>query len=166
MSHSAAESQSSDASGGDDSRRNRKPEGVRCVVHVGPGAAAANAHRPGCRVYMDVPDEGEINNQAIVTDSQASGVVAAAADGHPQVLLVPEANGGDDIGDIGAFCDQPRFAADHAVVYLPRLLVTRVGGLDQLAPELTFKLIYCFLLHGFILSRNIRAIFTLRGEPF
>src|SRR4051812_6473463 len=56
MSHSAAESQSSDASGGDDARRNRKPEWVRGVVHVGPGATAANAHGPGRRVYVDVPD--------------------------------------------------------------------------------------------------------------
>src|SRR6185436_6736195 len=106
----------------------------------------------------------EINDQAIVTDSQTSGIMAAAADGHPQVLIVPEANGGDNVGHIGAFCDQARFAADHAVVYLPRLLVTRVGGLDQLAPELTFELIYCFLLHGFILSWNVPAIFNLRDE--
>src|SRR5436190_16505794 len=136
---------------------------MRCVVHVGPGATAANANGPGRRVNMDVPDEGEIDDQAIVTDSQTSGIVAAAADGHAQVLLVPEANGGNDVGHIGASCDQARFTADHGVVDFPRLLVTRVGGLDQLAPELSFQLIYGFLLHASILRPDPSVPCSLCG---
>ena len=36
------------------------------------------------RIHMDVPDQGEVDDQAIVTDAQSAGVVAAAADRNAQ----------------------------------------------------------------------------------
>src|SRR5450631_1377933 len=44
--HAAAQSQASHASRRDDSRRDREPEGVRCMVNIAPGAAATDAYSP------------------------------------------------------------------------------------------------------------------------
>ena len=51
------------------------------------------------------------------------------------------------IGHIHAPGDQERLAADHSVVDLARLLVLRVGGINQLAAKLTLECTDRLFLH-------------------
>ena len=148
VSHAAAKRQPSHAGGGNDSGRHGQSKRMRRVVNIAPGATAANAHGLCRWIDMNILDEGEIDDQAVVTDSQPSGVMSAAANRNPQTVLPAEANGGDHVGHVSALGDQTWFAADHGVIDFARFFIARVGGLDQLAPELTFELSNGFLLHG------------------
>ena len=87
VSHAAAEGQAADAGGRDDSGRHGEPEGMRGMVNVAPGATAAYAHGPCRRIDVNVLDGGEIDDQAVVANSQTSGVVAAAPNRNPEILL-------------------------------------------------------------------------------
>jgi hypothetical protein len=168
VSHAAAEGQASNAGRRDDSRRHSESKCMRCVVNIAPGATAPHAHSPCRGIDMNVLDEGEIDDQAVVADSQASGVMAPASNRNPQILLPAETNGGNYVGHVGALGDQARFTANHGVIHFALFLVARVGGLDQIAPELTFEFSDSFLLHSFLhIRKNIAdSISTLRWETF
>ncbi len=120
---------------------------MRRVIHIAPGASATHAHGSRRRIDVHVLDGRKVDDQAVVADSQAASIMASAADGHAHIVLPPETYRGNHVGHVGAFGDQARFAADHRVVDLARLVVTRVRGFDQLAPELSFQLSNSFLLH-------------------
>jgi hypothetical protein len=123
---------------------------MRCVINIAPGATATHTDSPCRWIDMNVLDEGEIDDQAIVADSQTSGVMAPASNRNPQIMLPAEMNGGNHVGHVSALGDQTRFAANHGVIDFALLLVARVGGLDQITPELTFEFSDSFLLHGFL----------------
>ena len=72
--------------------------------------------------------------------------MSTAANRNPQVIFPAEANGGHDVGHVGAPGDEPRLAADHSVVNFPLFLIAGVGWLDQLSPELAAKLVDRVLL--------------------
>ncbi len=82
-------------------------------------------------------------------------------------MLPAEMNGGNHVGHVSAPGDQTRFAANHSVIDLARFLVPRVGGLDQLTPELTFELSDDFLLHDLVQNQETSgSISTLPWEAF
>ena len=89
---------------------------------------------------MDIFDRREIDDQAVIADPEAAGVVSAAANRDPQIILAAEADSGHDVGHVGAAGDQPWLSADHRVVDFAGLLVDCVSRLDQLAPELSAEL--------------------------
>ena len=47
--------------------------------------------RSARRVHMDVADRREVDDQAVVADAEPAGVVPAAANRNPQLILSPEA---------------------------------------------------------------------------
>src|SRR5947208_2999572 len=73
----------------------------------------------------------KVDHQPVVTNAQPTRVVSAAAHGDPQPGFPPEGEGGDYVRHVRAFGDQARLAADHRVVDFARVLIGRVGGLDQ-----------------------------------
>ncbi len=120
-------------------------ERVGGMIDIAPAAAAADAHRPRGRVHVDVADGREIDDQAIVADAEPAGIVAAAADRNAQLILAAETYRGHDVRHIGALGDQPRLAADHRIVNLPRVLITRVFRLNQFSAKLAAELRHCLL---------------------
>jgi hypothetical protein len=123
---------------------------MRCVVNIAPGATATHTRSPCRWIDMNVLDVGEIDDEAIVADSQATCVVASAANRNPQLLLPAEMNGSDYVGYVSAIRDQTRFATDHGIIDLARFFITRVGGLDKITAELIPELNNRFLFHGFL----------------
>src|SRR4029077_3602104 len=148
MSHPASQSEATHTGCRDNSRWHGEAKWVRRMVHITPHASAANAHRSGCGIDVNVFDTRQVNHQAIITNSQPTGIVASTAYRYQQVILPGEMNGGNDIRNISAHSDEPRFAADHRVIHFACFVVTRVGGFNQLATELASELSNGFLVHG------------------
>src|SRR6266498_5612130 len=165
--NATAQSQAANASRRDDSGRNSEPECMGGVVNVAPTAAAAHSHSSCCRIDMNKLNPGQIDDQAIVADPQATGIVASTSNRYLERMLLPEMNGGHHIGHVCAKSDQARLLADHGVVHFARLVVFRVGGFNQLATELIPELSYGFL-HGVLLIRGrfTDSIATLHCEAF
>ncbi len=77
----AAEREPADAGRRDDAAGGREAVLAGGAVHLAPGAAAADANGPRLRVDLDVPERGEVDDDAVVDRAEAAAVVAAAADG-------------------------------------------------------------------------------------
>ena len=93
----AAEGEAADAGGRDDPARRRQPVLVGRGVDFAPDAAAADPHRAGLRIDLDVLQAREVEDDAVVTGPQAGAVVAAAADREQELVVAGE---GDDLGDV------------------------------------------------------------------
>jgi hypothetical protein len=150
VSNAAAEGQASNAGRGDDSRRHSESKCMGCVVNIAPGATATHTRSPCRWIDMNVLDEGEIDDEAIVADSQTSCVMASAPNRNPQLLLPAEMNGSDYVGHVSALGDQTRFATDHGVIDFARFFITCVGGLDKITAELIPELNNGFFFHSFL----------------
>ena len=131
--------QPGDAGARDDARRHGQAEGVGRMVHIAPLAARAHQHGARGRIHPHVVDGRQIDDQAVIADAQSGRIVPAAADRNPQVIGLRHPHGGDHIGDVGTFGDQPRLAIDHGVVDFPRLVVTGIFGFEHGAAELAAK---------------------------
>ena len=141
VSDAAAERQAGDASGGNGSGGHGQPERVGGVVHFPPNASASDAHALRLGVHPHVAHRGQINDQPVVANSQAAGIVAAASDGSEQMTLATEFHCGHHIGYIGAPRDQQRPLVDHAVIDFAGFPVSGIVAPDQLSAQLGFELI-------------------------
>ena len=105
------------------------------MVDVAPERSAADEDGLLLRIDAHVSHGRQIDHQAVVTDPEADGVVAAAANRHEQVLLAGEVHRRLDVGDIRAPRDEPGPPIDHRVVDLAGLVVLRVARRDELPAQ-------------------------------
>src|SRR4029079_8028358 len=91
------------------------------------------------RVHADVFDSRQVDDQGIVSNAEASRVVAAAANGDEHLVLPTPVHGRDDVGDIRAVRDQPGTPVDHRVVNLAVGIVAWVARLDDGTAEAGFQ---------------------------
>jgi hypothetical protein len=89
----------------------------------------------GCRVYRRAAQATEIDHECVIPDTQTASVVSCSADGERDAALPREVDAGDHIGDVGAANDGSRSPVDRSVVDGPGLVVARVGGERESAPE-------------------------------
>jgi hypothetical protein len=115
------------------------------MIHIGPRAACAHEHSARGRIHSHVLDRRQVDDQAVIADAQACGVVPPATDRNPQAVGFCHPNRGDHVGHIGALRDEPWPAIDHPVINFPRLLIRRILGFDNCAPELAAKFGDCLL---------------------
>ncbi|HVQ20931.1 MAG TPA: hypothetical protein VMS23_07785, partial [Terrimicrobiaceae bacterium] len=114
-----------------------------------PRAATSYSHCLGGRFHARVVDQGEVDNQAVVTHSQSARVVAAASNRNQELVLAAKIDGRDHIGDVRAAGNQPWPSINHPVVNLAGLIIPFVLRLDQLSAKFRTESIYCFLSeHG------------------
>jgi hypothetical protein len=126
---------------------------MHCVVDIAPGATAAHAYGPCCRIDTNVLDGGKVDDQAIITDAQTTGIVAPASNRNPQILFAAEMDGRHYVGYVGTLRDQTRLAIDHGIVDFALFLVFLGGRFYQITAELTLEFIDIFLLHVFLSFR-------------
>jgi hypothetical protein len=81
--------------------------------------------------------------------------MAAAPNRDAHIMFPGEMYGRHHVGDIGALGNQTRLAIDHRVIHFALFVVTRVGRLNQIAPELTFEFEYILRLHCFLHSGHV-----------
>jgi hypothetical protein len=116
------------------------PSGRQAVAGGGPvefppGDPALRPDGPPYRVDPDALHRREVDHQAAVGDRQASDAMAAAANGHLNILLAGKIHRVHHIGDGPAPGDERGALVDKAVVHPTGFLVHRVGGVDQLTSE-------------------------------
>ena len=119
----AAQREPAHAGRGNDATGDGQAEGVGGVVNVAPGAASPDSDGSGGGIDVHVADEREIDDQTIIADSQPSGVMSATPNRNQEAVLAPEVDRSNDIGYVGAACDQGGVPVDHAVVDLAGSLI-------------------------------------------
>src|SRR5207237_10568145 len=103
-----------------------------------PGQHAPQPSDSGLAITARIADEREIDDQAIIADSQPSGVVSSTPDGNEEVVLTTEVDRRNDIGHIGTSRDQGGMLVDHAVVDFAGCVVALIIGLDEFSPQARF----------------------------
>ena len=127
MPDTTAKRQTADAGRGDNPGRHGKTECVSRVIHVSPKRPATTADRLLCRIHVNIPNAGQIDDQAVITHAETACVVTSAPDGHQQLVFTGEIHCGDDVCNILALRDRLRPAVDHAVVNLAGIVVARIS---------------------------------------
>ena len=90
MPDSAAQSQSANACCRNDSARSSQPEHMRSMIHIAPDASAADCDSASRRIDSRVLDRRKINHETVITNSQSTCIVTAAADGDEQIVISGE----------------------------------------------------------------------------
>ena len=130
----SAEGDPSDPGGRDDAAGCCQPEGVGGVVQIARAARPLRRGRCDSTGSTRTPFIAERSiTRPSSTRAKSGAVVAAAADGHDDVVVAREIDRGDDVGDVGALGDERRALVDHRVVDGAGLVVARVAALDEIA---------------------------------
>jgi len=153
-----AESEARDAGAADDTERDREPEGVRGVVHVGGRTARLDAHRTSTRIHADALHTREIDDETAVAASQAGTVVPPTTYCNHELLVATEVHRGDDVGGIRAASDQPRSLVDHAVVQGAHLVVVRIRRINETSTKAGDRCLGHLLLLGTGLAFDVECV--------
>jgi hypothetical protein len=122
----AAEGEPTDTGRGHDAARAREPVKLSLAVVVAPRRAALSPRAARARVDVDRPHGGQIDHETTVADGVARNVVSAAADGDLEAPLSAEANRRLDVGGAVTAGHEGRPPIDQAIVYTPRVVVSRI----------------------------------------
>ena len=60
------------------------------MVNIAPRGTTTHTHSPRCRIDLNILHEREIDDQAVVANSQSSGVMASASNRNSQIMLPSE----------------------------------------------------------------------------
>src|SRR5437016_672968 len=129
MPDSSAQCQSADASRRNNSAWSREPEDMRRMIDIAPGASSAYDCRARRRVNARVFHWREVDDEAVITNSQASRVMSSTADCQKQILVSRKIYRLNYIRDVGTASYQPRPFVDHCIVHFAGVVVTLVARL-------------------------------------
>ena len=96
--------------------------------------------RPASVSTSTLPHPRQVDHQAVVDRAVPGGVVAAAADGDLEVVLLAEGQGGRHVVGIQAACDRGRVPVDQQVEAGARALVLAIALHEDVARERIAKL--------------------------
>src|SRR5690242_6233347 len=140
MADTAAQRQSANARGGDDSAGRRHPEDMRGMIDIAPGATAADSDRARRWINTRIFYRTQIDDQAVITNSQASRVMAPATDRDQNIILSREIYRTNYVRYICATRDETRLLVDHPVIHLASFIIVLVSRLDQFAAQVCFEI--------------------------
>src|SRR5438874_6594464 len=129
MPDSPAQCQSADASRRNNSARSGEPEDMRRMIDIAPGAASAHGCRARRRVNARVFDRCEVDDQAVITNSQASRIMSSTADCQKQILVSRKIYRLNYVRDVGTAHYQTRFFVNHSIVHFAGVIVTLIARL-------------------------------------
>ena len=133
--HSAAQRESADTGLRNYAAGDRQAEDVCFAVEIAQRGAALNANGGVCRIHMDRPHAGKIDDQAIVAKGAAAHVVTPAADGRQLTVFASEIDSVHDVGHARAAGDEPGPFIDAGIPDLAGVVVAGVLRFEQLATE-------------------------------
>src|SRR6478672_8692142 len=108
MADSSAEGQSADTRRRNNSAGRRHPEYMRGVIYIAPGTPAAHGDSASCWINTRIFYRAQIDDQTVVTNSQASRIMTAASDRQEQIILSREIHRSDYVCYIHAARDETR----------------------------------------------------------
>src|SRR6266478_8117598 len=108
MPDSSAQRQSTHASRRNNSARNGETEDMRRMIDIAPRASSAYDYRTCRGVNACVFNRREVDNEAVITNSQASSVMSSTADCQKQILVSRKIYRLNYIRDVGTASYQPR----------------------------------------------------------
>src|SRR5262249_6862494 len=85
-------------------------------------------------------DRRKIDHQTVVTNSQPTRIVAAAANRNKQIVVSREVYGTNHIGHVYAPRDQARLFVDHSIVNLSSFIVILIAWFDQAPTQVSFEI--------------------------
>src|SRR5579885_965177 len=135
MSQASAEGKSSNAGSGNNPARHCQTKDMRGMIDITPRVTSSNAHRFRLGINLHIADEREVDDQAIITDSQPSGIVASAPYGNQEIVLARKVDRRNDVGHIRAVHNQSGMPVNHAVVDFTRCLISSISWLDEFASQ-------------------------------
>ena len=112
-----------------------QPERMSRVVDVAEQRAALDPRGSSAGSTRTPAHPREIDDEAVVDGAEARRAVPAAADRDVESLVAAEADGRDDVGDIGGRTIERRTPVDHAVLDAPGVLVAGVFRADDVPAE-------------------------------
>ena len=110
------------------------------MIDVAPNASAADCDGARCRINARVFDPRQIDDEAVVTNSQTSRVVTATTDRKQEIIVSGEIYRMNYVCYVCTICHQTRLFMDHAVVNLPSFIIILVARLYQSAPQVRFEI--------------------------
>ena len=131
----AAEGETGDARVRHDPGRDRQPERLRCAIELAEVHAGLDLREAVPRLDPDALQRGQVDDQAVVAEREATHAVPAAPHRHPQVVLARESHRAPDVRRVRTPGDEPRPPVDRAVPDRARLVVSLVRRGDQPAVE-------------------------------
>jgi hypothetical protein len=130
-----AERKPSDSGRPNDAAGRDQAAGLRRGVEVEPGRAALGASEPCVDIDLDLPHPREVDHEAVVDGTMSGRVVAAAADGDLQTVMLGEVQGRRHVAGIRAPRDRRRPAVHQQVEAETRPRILGVGWLQHVAGE-------------------------------
>src|SRR6266699_5558126 len=113
---------------------------MRSMIHVAPRASAANRDGTGLRINTSILYRRQIDDQTVITNSKASRVVSATANGQKQVILSGKIYRADYVRHIRAAHNEPRLFVYHSIVNFAGFIITLIARLDQSSPQGCYKI--------------------------
>ena len=109
------------------------------AINPRPCSAPLHSCRAADRVDVNPPHRRQVDHQPVVDRRSSGNIVTSAPHRDFEAELIREPNRIDDIGRAAATCDQCRALVDQAVMDPPRLVIGRIGGLQQLPQERAYE---------------------------
>jgi hypothetical protein len=104
---------------------------MRGMIDIAPCASATGGDCPGCRIDTRVFHQSQIDDQTIIANSQAPGVVSATADGEKQIIFSRKIYRADYVGHIRAAHDQARLFVYHSIVHFAGFIIALIARFGQ-----------------------------------
>ena len=113
----------------------RQPMDLRFAIELGPEGTTLGAGQTGARVHVDPLHQRKVDHQPAVDGGMPRDVVPAASDRDLEIERPRHLDGIANISNTPAACYQRGTLVDESVMNAPRILVIRVGRLEQPAGE-------------------------------
>src|SRR5712691_584422 len=141
-----------------------EPEYVRRMIDITPRASSASGYRARSRVDPCVFHRREINDEAVVANSQAARVMSATANGKKQTLFSRKIYRLDYVRHIRTARYQPRPFVYHFIVHFAGIIITFITRLYDCASQVRFELFDgIFVEHDITHDENTRGLRLTRS---
>src|SRR5207249_10413149 len=140
MADASAQRQSAHSGGRDNSAGSGEPRHMRGMIHVAPRASASGSDGVGCGINTRVFHGREVDDQAVITNSQASCVMTATADCQKQLIVSSKVYRADYICHICAARYHPRFLVYHSIVHFAGFIIIFIARLYQSSAEVCLEI--------------------------
>src|SRR4029453_8713609 len=104
---------------------------MRGMIDIAPRASATDGDGPSCRIDTRVFHHSQIDDQTIIANPQASGVVSATADREKQIIFSRKIYRPDYVRYIRAARDRAWLFVYHPIVHFTGFIIALVTRFDQ-----------------------------------